>query len=165
MNTSILLISFIISFTTLAQNDADYKKAINFRLESTNNDVFELKDFIGRGPVLLCFWSVCCQSAAEQLKAFSTLFNNYKDRGFILLAISTDDEKTIAKVKPYTKSKGYNFPVLYDAASNVARMYYAYDNPFSVLINKEGNVVYSKLGYMKGDENEMQRRIIEYLEE
>jgi cytochrome c biogenesis protein CcmG, thiol:disulfide interchange protein DsbE len=72
-----------------------------------------------------------------------------------LLAIATDDEKTVAKVKPYVKSKQYKFLVLYDTDGNVSRMYYAFDVPFCVLINKSGEIIYSHLGYMKGDEIEL----------
>ncbi|MGB5530901.1 MAG: TlpA disulfide reductase family protein, partial [Ignavibacteriaceae bacterium] len=78
-------------------------------------------------------------------------------------AIATDDEKTVAKVKPLVKIKKYNFPVLYDTEGTVARMYYAYDMPFYVLIDNQGRIVYSHLGYMKGDEIELENKIIDLL--
>jgi len=82
-----------------------------------------------------------------------------------MFAIATDDEKTVAKVKPLVKSKKFKFPVLYDTDRNVARIYYAFDVPFSVLINKEGKIIYSHLGYMKGDEIEVEEMIIDLLKE
>jgi cytochrome c biogenesis protein CcmG/thiol:disulfide interchange protein DsbE len=76
-----------------------------------------------------------------------------------MLAIATDDEKTVAKVKPYIQSKDYKFPVLYDTDGAVSRIYYAFDVPFSVIINKAGSIVYTHLGYMKGDEIELENNL------
>jgi thioredoxin-related protein len=42
----------------------------------------------------------------------------------------------------------------------VARKYYAQQIPYSIIIDKEGNIIYSHLGYMKGDEKKV-RSIIE----
>ena len=80
------------------------------------------------------------------------IFNDYKDKGFKMFAISTDNERTVAKVKPFVKSKNYNFPVLLDTNSDVARLYYAQAVPFSVILNDKGYIVYTHLGYMRGDE-------------
>lgn len=153
----LIILGFILSAfaTGSAQVDSgnnSNRTAPNFKLENLEYEVIELNDFIGTGPILLCFWSSCCKSAVAQVEAFSVLYEKYNDEDFVMLAISTDDEKTVAKVKPFVKSKKFKFPVLYDTDGNVARAYYAFDVPFSVLINKSGKIVYSHLGYMKGDE-------------
>jgi peroxiredoxin len=128
-------------------------------LENLDSEIIELYDFVGKVPVLLCFWSSCCKSAVAQVEAFSVLYKKHKEEGFVLLAIATDDEKTVAKVKPYVKSRKFKFPVLYDTDGDVARIYYAFDVPFSVLIDKSGMIVYSHLGYMKGDEIVLEEKI------
>jgi peroxiredoxin len=137
--------------------------APNFKLENLENEIIELNTFIGKRLILLCFWSSCCKSAVSQLEAFAELHDEYKERGFTMLAIATDDEKTVAKVKPYIKLKGFKFRVLYDTDGAVARIYYAYDIPFSVLINESGKILYSHLGFMKGDEIELEKVIIDLL--
>jgi hypothetical protein len=48
---------------------------------------------------------------------------------------------------------------LYDTDGAVARIYYAFDVPFSVIINKAGSIVYTHLGYMKGDEIELENNL------
>ncbi|HSW53908.1 MAG TPA: TlpA disulfide reductase family protein [Ignavibacteriaceae bacterium] len=151
----VFLLMFLFASVINAQGDAESnsgRTAPNFKLESIEREFIELNDFVGKGPVLLCFWSSCCKSAVMQVEAFSSLYEKYKDKDFVILAIATDDEKTVAKVKPFVMIKKYSFPVLYDTEGTVARMYYAYDMPFYVLIDNQGNIVYSHLGYMKGDE-------------
>jgi cytochrome c biogenesis protein CcmG, thiol:disulfide interchange protein DsbE len=151
----ISLIIILVFVTASAQSDNNFnsgRTAPNFKLENIDREIIELNDFLATGPVLLCFWSSCCKSAVSQLEAFAELYDNYSGQGFTMLGIATDDENTIAKVKPHVKSKKYKFQVLYDSDQEVARIYYAFDVPFSVLIDASGKIVYSHLGYMKGDE-------------
>jgi len=156
---------FSVFVTSLAQNDSHSNRtAPNFKLENLDREIIELNNYLGKGPILLCFWSSCCKSAVAQVEAFSELYERYKDQRFIMFAIATDDEKTVAKVKPVAKSKKFNFPVLYDTDGSVARMYYAYDMPFDVLIDTRGRIVYSHLGYMKGDEIELEKEILDLLQ-
>ena len=166
----LLMVFPFMFFVTIVINSQDSSEsnssrtAPNFALENLNREIIELKDFIGKGSVLLCFWSSCCKSAVAQVEAFSALYEKYNEEGFVMLAIATDDEKTVAKVKPYVKSKNYKFPVLYDTDGSVARVYYAFDIPVSVLIDKSGRIVYSHRGYMKGDEIELENKIIDLLD-
>lgn len=164
----IILIAGLLNLISLAQNDnlaSVGRNAPNFKLENIDREIIELNDLIGSGPILLCFWSSCCKSAVAQVEAFSGLYEKYKNDGFIMLAIATDDEKTVAKVKPLVKIKKYSFPVLYDTDGSIARMYYAHDMPFDVLIDNQGKIVYSHLGYMKGDEIILDEKIGNLLSE
>ena len=161
------LIIILVFITASAQSDNNFnsgRTAPNFKLENIDREITELNDLIGSGPILLCFWSSCCKSAVMQIEAFAGLYDKYKSDGLVMLAISTDDEKTVAKVKPYVKTKNFNFEVLYDTDGAVARIYYAFDVPFSVLIDNSGLITYSHLGYMKGDEVELEEKIKSLLE-
>ncbi|MBT8387818.1 MAG: TlpA family protein disulfide reductase, partial [Ignavibacteria bacterium] len=134
----VVQIVFSIFVKPLAQSEDNFnssRTAPNFILENLDREIIELNNYLGDGPILLCFWSSCCKSAVAQVGAFSSLYEIYRDKNFVMLAIATDDEKTVAKVKPYIKIKKFEFPVLYDTDRNVARTYYAFDVPFSVLID------------------------------
>ena len=165
------LLSFIVlamcaSYSMLAQNEEDHtgRKAPNFKLINLDGKYIELNKETGNGPILLSFWATWCKPCLEEMAEYNSIYNQYKEKGFRLLAISTDTEKSVAKVKPYIKSKGYNFPVLLDSNNEVARKYYAQQMPYTVLIDKNGNIVYSHLGYMKGDEQKVEKLISELLE-
>jgi len=164
----LLLFTFLlfVSFSIIAQNEEDItgRKAPNFKLVNLDGKYVELDKEVGNGPVLLSFWATWCKPCLEEMVEYNKIYEQYKDKGFSLLAISTDTEKSVAKVKPYIKSKGYTFPVLFDTNSEVARKYYAQQMPYTILIDKSGNIVYSHLGYMKGDEQKVEKLITELLE-
>jgi len=163
---SFLTFLMIVSIPILAQNEEDLtgRKAPNFKLINLDGKYVELNKETGNGPILLSFWATWCKPCLEEMAEYNKIYDQYQDNGFTLLAISTDTEKSIAKVKPYIKSKGYNFTVLLDSNNDAARKYYAQQIPYSVLIDKNGNIVYSHLGYMKGDEQKVEKLISELLE-
>ncbi|MFN3872412.1 MAG: peroxiredoxin family protein [Ignavibacterium sp.] len=164
MKKIILTLILSISFFSFAQDELSQgKDAPNFKLESLDGGYVELFQVTGKGPVLLSFWATWCKPCMEEMSELNKIYEEFKDKGFTLLAISTDNEKTIAKVKPLVKSKGFNFTVLLDKNSDVARKYYAQQIPFSVLIDKDGKIISSHMGYMKGDEKKLRDKILSLL--
>lgn len=162
---SLIFFVVFISLPLLAQNEDDLsgRKAPNFKLVNLSGKYLELNKEIGNGPILLSFWATWCKPCLEEMVEYNKIYNEYKDKGFTLLAISTDTEKSVAKVKPYIKSKNYKFPVLLDTNSEVARKFYAQQMPYTVMIDKSGNIVYTHLGYMKGDEKKIKKLVEELL--
>jgi peroxiredoxin len=126
--------------------------APNFILENIEGDLVELNELIGEGPILLSFWATWCKPCVEELVHFQKIYSENEPKGLQMLGISTDSERSVAKVKPFIKTKNYTFTVLLDTNSEVARLYYARAVPYTVIIDKNGSIVYSHLGYKKGDE-------------
>lgn len=162
----VLVVIFCLTFlgSVFAQDENQVgKKAPNFKLEDSEGGLFELNKEIGSYPILLSFWATWCKPCVEEMAEYNEIYSELKLKGMKMFAISTDNEKTVSKVKPFVKSKGYSFPVLLDTNSEVSRKYYAKAIPFTVLIDKKGNIVYTHLGYMRGDEELVKKKIEELL--
>lgn len=146
-----LLITF--SIPVFSQGGSEgIRKGPNFKTEYLDGESFELNSELGDGPILLSFWATWCKPCLDELSEYKKLYKEFKDKGFKMYAIATDDERTVSKVKPLVKSKGYDFPVLLDTNMDISRLYYAQSVPYSVILDKKGMIIYSHLGYMKGDE-------------
>ena len=164
MITVILILIFSIVLTAQENSTQEIKKAHNFILEDLDGEFVELNEITGEGPILLSFWATWCKPCIQEMKELNKIYEEYKSKGFNLIAISIDSEKSVSRVKPFIKSKNYNFPVLFDTNSEVARIYYALAVPYSVLLDENGGVVYSHMGYKKGDEKEIEKLIKSLIE-
>ncbi|HEY6906540.1 MAG TPA: TlpA disulfide reductase family protein [Ignavibacteriaceae bacterium] len=158
-----LFLLFVMNLYAQTEETQTGRSAPDFKLENIDGKYVSLKDELGDGPVLLSFWATWCKPCIEEMTKYKDIYSEYKDKGLKILAISTDDERTVAKVKPFVRSKNYPFPVLLDTNSDVARKFYAQNIPYSVLIDKKGNIIYTHLGYMKGDELKMKNKIDELI--
>lgn len=164
MITVILILIFSAILTAQENSAREIKKAQNFILEDLDGDFVELYDITGDGPILLSFWATWCKPCVEEMKELNKIYKEYKSEGFNLIAISIDSEKNVARVKPFIKAKNYDFTVLLDTNSEVARIYYAQVVPYTVLLDENGSIVYSHLGYKKGDEKEIEKLIKSLIE-
>lgn len=136
-----------------------YSQAYDFELLDLDGNSVKLSEQLKKGPVFLQFWATWCIPCKEEMKHLNLLYEKYKDSGFVYLAISTDDQKTVSKVKPFIESKGYKFTVLYDSDKNVFSNYGGQDPPYSVFLNKSGNVIKTYSGYIAGDDEKLEADI------
>lgn len=156
---TLFLIFFV--FTSFAQEST--RKAPDFKLENIQGKTKTLKNYLGEGPVLLCFWATWCKPCVDELKAYQKIYNKYSEKGMKMVAISNDNERSIAKVKPFVKRKKLTFEVLFDPNRKIAKKYYANNVPHTIIIDKSGNIVYSHAGYKRGDEKKVQKIITDLL--
>jgi cytochrome c biogenesis protein CcmG, thiol:disulfide interchange protein DsbE len=166
MKTIVLLVLCIglLSFVQAQEQETETtRKAPNFKLENIDGKFVELQKEIGSGPIIISFWATWCKPCVEELSQYKNIFKEYESKGLKIFAISTDNEKTAAKVRPFVKSKAYPFTVLLDPNSEIARKYYVPSVPYVVILDKLGNIAYTHLGYMKGDEIKVREKVDELL--
>jgi peroxiredoxin len=166
MKKNIFILLFLLPIFIFAQSESannEGSKAPNFVLENIDGDLVELNEELGEGPILLSFWATWCKPCVEEMGHFQKIYDELKDDGLKMFAVSTDAEKTVSKVKPFIQSKGFSFDVLLDTNSEVARQYFVRNVPFTVIIDKDGNIVFSHLGYKRGDELKVKEILQELL--
>ncbi len=161
MKTMFLILVFLFS-TNFAQ-EAVQKKAPNFELTTIEDEEVELADFLGEGPVLINFWATWCKPCVEEMKYYQDIYDKYASDGMKMLAISEDNERSVAKVVPFIRVNNYTFTVLLDIDNSVARDYYVRVVPHTYILTSDGEIVYSHSGYKKGDEKKVEQIISELI--
>lgn len=126
---------------------------------------FELKDLSGarvrlaevRGKVvLLNFWAEWCGPCRAEMPFMESLYNAFKDKGLVVLAVSVD--RSEKAVKAFVSEKKLTFKVLMDKDKEVSfDQYGVIGLPTTFLIdkNKKGGVAEKFMGPMEWDSAEM----------
>lgn len=146
-------------FMILILANSSYSQTGDFDLNDIDGNSIKLSELLKKGPVFLQFWATWCTPCKEEMKVLNTLHEKYKDSGFVFVAVSIDDQKTASKVKPYIESKSYKFITVYDSDKNVFRNYGGQDPPFSVFLDRSGNIIKTYSGYIQGDEAKLESDI------
>jgi peroxiredoxin len=129
--------------------------ASDFTLRDINGTEQTLSSLKG-SVVVLSFWATWCGPCKEEMPHLQAMYGEMKDKGLVVLSISTDDARSASKVKPFIMKMGYSFPVLLDRESTVIGAYNPSKTlPYTVVIDRAGNVVRRTSGYNPGDETEL----------
>ncbi|MBI4534881.1 MAG: TlpA family protein disulfide reductase [Ignavibacteriae bacterium] len=132
----------------------------NIRLEELDGTVTNLSDYLRIGPVYLNFWALWCEPCKQELRALKSFARENENEPFTILAVNQDSPKSLAKVKAYVRSQSYPFTVVLDPNTQVFQSFNGQNLPFSVLLDKAGNVVSTRTGYFPGDEKEIKKEIL-----
>ncbi len=128
-------------------------EAPDFSLPTLDGDQISLSDYQGEKVVLLDFWATHCDPCLREMPELVEIYNERKDKGFIVLAIATDGPDTAAAIPSKVKATGMNFPVLLDEDSEVMDRYNPKgEMPFTLVVDRRGVILLKRAGYQPGDE-------------
>jgi peroxiredoxin len=100
--------------------------------------------------VLLNFWATWCVPCREEMPAMERLYQRFKDRGLVVLAISVDAPGSSAVVS-FARELGLTYPIGLDPKMTLARQYGVHGLPASFLLDRTGAVVGRALGSREWD--------------
>jgi peroxiredoxin len=136
-------------------------RATDFALRDTRGRTLRLSDYLGKDAVLLDFWATYCEPCLAEMPHLEHLYEENADKGFVVIALSMDGPETVAEVRSLASRNGLTFPVGLDEDSHASSLYDPKKSaPFSVLIDKQGNVVRVREGYNPGDEVLLARDVV-----
>ncbi len=118
----------------VARHDAPDFVSENLRGGNTG-----LADYKGK-VVLLNFWATWCMPCRAEMPGMETLWQRYKDQGFVIAAVSVD-EGSRGRIETFSKILDLSFPILLDPESKVSDLYKVSDMPTSFLIDRNGKVI------------------------
>jgi len=158
--TGVLLVSPALS----EEEQAQLPQAPGFSLKDLDGQRVALDDLLGRGPILIDFWATWCKPCIKELPHLDDLYQKFRERGFQLVAISEDSPRSLSKVKSFVAGNRYEFLVLLDENSTVQRKFNFRALPYTVLLDRDGHMVHSRMGYRPGDERVLEEKLLALLE-
>lgn len=127
--------------------------APDFTLRDLDGRNYTLSDRLGKDVILLNFWATWCVPCGAEMPHLEQVYQQYKDKGFVVLGIAMDGPETVSQVGPFARRYGVNFPVLLDEETRVVGVYNPKRTaPLNILIDRKGQIARVRNGYNAGDE-------------
>jgi peroxiredoxin len=159
MRSFLLLLSILLTLSVYAQDENEErlnryqqmlkqsqelvsKPAPDFTVKDLDGNVHDLSKYRGK-TVVLNFWYIGCAPCRKEIPDLNNLIDEYKDKDVVFIALATDSKK---KLKSFLKRKPFNYNIV-ASARDVASDYSVLGYPTNIVIDKNGRIAFSKMGY------------------
>jgi peroxiredoxin len=116
----------------------DHPAAPEFTLTNPDGKPVSLKDYRGK-LVFLNFWATWCTYCKGEMPAMERLYREFKNKGFVILAVNVKDKKPDAMA--FAKELKITYPIAMDPTGDIGLLYGAWGMPATYLIDEKGAVL------------------------
>lgn len=146
------LIQSFIAFMFLfsCSSIADTNDQLNAKLASLKGQV-----------VYVDFWASWCGPCRESFPWLNEIQATYKDQGFSVVSVNVDAQKSFAL--EFLEAFPADFDVIYDPKGKIARKYDLRGMPSSFIVDRQGQVVATHVGFNDTKKQQYQQEILSLL--
>jgi len=144
--------------------EKEWGNAPDFTLPELEGNSLTLSDFKGK-VIILNFWATWCPPCRREIPDFVELYENYKDKGLLIIGVNLDGGDR-SSVKQFSEKYKINYSVVLGNV-NVTEDYGGIRAiPTTFIIDREGNIREKYIGYQPGTtfENAVKRLLEEVSE-
>lgn len=163
----VLVLLFLISSVAFSQEETkNAVKIPSVLIKTLDGEVFDTKNISNDGkPIILSFWALWCKPCIKELTAIADVYEDWQEEtGVKLVAVSIDDARSVARVKPTVNGKGWEYEFYSDVNQDFKRAMNVNMIPHTFIINGEGEVVYQHTSYSEGSEYELYEIVMKVAE-
>lgn len=156
-----IVVIFIAIWTSGIQNTFGQEPV--FQLQDLQNDWKEFDDVKGEKLTVIDFWATWCQPCIRSIPELDKIADEMEEKGVKFVGISIDGPRNQSKLLPFVKSLGIGYTILKDINSEVMAEMNVTSVPTLLIIDSEGEVVYTHEGFRPGDERVIREEIENHL--
>ena len=158
-----ILTFLVVLLTTNFSFSQNARKLPNIEVKTLKGDAFNISELNNDGsPIVISFWATWCKPCKKELNNISEVYEDWQEEtGVKLVAISTDDTRSMSKVAPYINSSDWEYEIYLDPNGDLKRAMSVSTIPHTFLLNGKKEIVWQHRGYVEGDEEELYTKIVE----
>ena len=117
--------------------DNERRQQADFTLTELGGKTWTLKEQRGK-VVVLNFWATWCPPCRKEMPDLETLYQQFKEQGLVILAISDEDA---GKVRPFIAQQKVTYPILLDPGRKVNELFQIEGIPKTFVYDRNGKLV------------------------
>jgi cytochrome c biogenesis protein CcmG/thiol:disulfide interchange protein DsbE len=129
--------------TKNASCEAEGRATYDFVLKDQLNAPVKMADYKGK-VAIVNFWATWCGPCKTEIPDFVKLYDQYKDKGLVIVGISVDDSPE--ELQAFMKEYKMNYPVLQMTPDVETAWGPFYGYPTSFIVARDGTICTKHLG-------------------
>ena len=125
-------------------------QAPGFTLPDLDGNQVDFSEYKGK-VIFLNFWATWCEPCKEEMPSMQLLYDTFKRRSFVVVAVSVDSSGPEG-VKKFVDKYGLTFPVLHDRRGRVKERYKTTGVPETFIIDQNGVIAEKVWGAKNWDD-------------
>ena len=153
---------FALLCLVFAFSAASAQQLPDVKVETAQGKVVSIRSIAQGKPMIIAYWSIACKPCIQELNAINDALADWRSEGidFVVVAVSVDDARLKASAKAIASSRGWEFVCVYDENQELKRAMNVSLTPQSIVVDGQGNIIYSHSGYTPGSEQGLFDKIV-----
>lgn len=122
----------------------------------TGKSSIQLKDLRGK-VVYLDFWASWCVPCRKSFPWMNQVQKKFADQGFRIIAVNLDEDS--GQARAFLAKYPAEFTVAYDPKGKLAQIFKVKGMPSSYLIDRNGNMIRTHIGFRSDDPRDLEAEI------
>ena len=155
----------LISLALLSINPLSAQGAFNEEVKTLDGTTVTLSDALTGELIILDFWTTWCKPCIRSIPKIIAVSEKYDESKVQFIGVNEDSPRNQNKVKPMVNSLKIPYTVVMDTEQLVLSELMVSAFPTLIIMNREGEVLYTHVGFSNGDEVALENKINELLSE
>lgn len=155
----------LLSIAFLGLLSVSAQGAFDEEVKTLDGTTVSLSDELKGELIVLDFWTTWCKPCIRSIPKIIEVSEKYDESKVQFIGVNEDSPRNQNKVKPMVNSLKIPYTVVLDTEQAVLAELMVTAYPTLMILNREGELLYTHVGFSNGDEVELEEKINELLAE